>query len=76
MNDRIHGVATPADIKPWPWVRDEKPLYPIVTMAAGDTLGGKVVSEDLPATVGFDWICFHAEACRAGLSSPLVVRKA
>ena len=70
VNDRIHGVATPADIKPWPWVFDEKSFYLIVNMAVGGTLGGKVVPEDLPATVEFDWIRVYDEGCRTGLSSP------
>jgi len=39
-------------------------------MAVGGTLGGKVVPEDLPATVEFDWIRVYAEGCRTGLSSP------
>ena len=70
VNDRIHGVATPVDIKPCPWVFDEKSFYLIVNMAVGGTLGGKVVPEDLPATVEFDWIRIYAEGCRPGLSSP------
>jgi len=70
VNDRIHGVATPADIAPWPWVFDEKPFYLIVNMAVGGTLGGEVVPQDLPATVEFDWIRVYPEGCRTGLSSP------
>ena len=70
VNDRIHGVATPVDIKPWPWVFDEKSFYLIVNMAVGGTLGGKVVPEYLPAMVEFDWIRIYAEGCRTGLSSP------
>ena len=70
VNDRIHGVATPAEIAPWPWVFDEKPFYLIVNMAVGGTLGGEVVPQDLPATVEFDWIRVYPEGCRTGLSSP------
>ena len=69
-NDRIHGVATPADIAPWPWVFDEKSFYLIVNMAVGGTLGGEVVPDDLPATVEFDWIRVYPEGCRTELSSP------
>ena len=76
VNNRIHGVATPADIKPWHWVFDEQSFYLIANMAVGGTLGGKVVPEDLPATVEFDWIRVYAEGCRIGLSSPLVVQNA
>ena len=76
MKSRIRGVATPADVEPWPWVFDEKSLYLIANMAVGGTLGGKVVPEDLPATVEFDWIRVYAEGCRIGLSSPLVVQNA
>ena len=70
VNSRIHGVAAPADIKPWPWVFDEKSFYLIANMAVGGTLGGKVVPEDLPETVEFDWIRIYAEGCRIELSSP------
>ena len=65
-----------ADIKPWPWVFDKKSFYLIANMAVGGTLGGKVVPEDLLATVEFDWIRVYAEGCRIGLSSPLVVQNA
>ena len=58
------------DIKPWPWVFDEKSFYLILNMAVGGTLGGEVVPEDLPATVEFDWIRVYAEGCKAGLLSP------
>jgi beta-glucanase (GH16 family) len=72
VNDRIHGVATPADIAPWPWVFDEKPFYLIVNMAVGGTLGGEVVPQDLPATVEFDWIrVYPAGPVATGLSSAI-----
>ena len=70
MNDRIHGVATPADTKPWPWVFDEKFFYLIINMAVRATLVGETVPADLPATVEFDWIRVYPEGCWTGLSSP------
>ena len=73
VNDRVHGMATPVDIKPWPWLFDEKSFYLIVSMAVGGALGGKVVPEDLPATVEFDWIRVYAEGCRTVLSSAQMV---
>ena len=70
MNDRVHDMAPPFDIKPRPWSFDEKCFYLIINLALGGTLDGKVVPEDLPATVEFDWIRVYAEACGTGLLSP------
>ena len=70
VKDRVHGMATPFDIKPWPWLFDDKSFYLIVNMAVGVTLGSKVVPEDLSAAVEFEQIRGNAEGCRAGLSSP------
>ena len=54
VKDRVNGMATPLDIKPWPWLFDEKSFYLIVNMAVGGTLCGKVVPEDLSAKVEFE----------------------
>ena len=69
-NDRGQGMATPGDIKPWPWVFDEKSFYLNFNMAVGGALAGEVVPEDMPATVEFDWIRVYAEGCKVGLSLP------
>ena len=63
VDDRIHGVATPDDIAPWPWVFDDKAFHLILNMAVGGTLGGEVVPADLPATVEFDWIRVYSRSC-------------
>ena len=60
-------MATPVDIEPWPRLFDEKSSYLIVNRAVGSALDGKVVPEDLPATVEFCWIRAYAEYCRTGL---------
>ena len=63
VDDRIHGVVTPADVAPWPWVFDDQAFHLILNMAVGGTLGGEVVPSDLPATVEFDWIRVYPLSC-------------
>ena len=56
MDGREHGVATPDEVAPWPWVFDSKPFHLILNVAVGGMLGGDVVRDDLPATVDVDWV--------------------
>jgi len=63
VDGREHGVATPDEAAPWPWVFDRKPFHLILNVAVGGTLGGDVVRDDLPATLDVDWVRVYPRDC-------------
>ena len=63
VDGREHGVATPDEAAPWPWVFDSKPFHLILNVAVGGTLGGDVVRDDLPATLDVDWVRVYPPDC-------------
>ena len=63
VDGRAHGVATPTETAPWPWVFDDKRFHLIFNVAVGGTLGGEVSPEDLPATLDIDWVRVYPRNC-------------
>jgi len=56
VDGRRHGTMQPEHVAPHPWLFDKKPFYIVLNVAVGGTLGGDVVSEDLPAEMLVDWV--------------------
>ena len=63
VDGRAHGIATPTETAPWPWVFDDKRFHLILNVAVGGTLGGEVSTEDLPATLDIDWVRVYPHNC-------------
>jgi hypothetical protein len=71
VDGRAHGVATPTETAPWPWVFDDKPFHLIFNVAVGGTLGGEVSPNDLYATLDIDWVRVYPWDCSPSrFSSP------
>ena len=66
VDGRVHGIMTPHNILPHPWVFNQVPFYLILNVAVGGTLGGEVHVEDLPAMMLVDWVKVYPPNCGRG----------
>ncbi len=63
VDDKEYGIATPADIAPYPWVFDNKAFYLILNVALGGNLGGKIDNKVLPGELLVDYVRVYAPGC-------------